>query len=1250
MSKVNQIEKALVEIDATKFHKLIDSYLSKKYSYQIQSNGTKLAEDKPIKGTPDSFAILDSGQYVFMEYTTQKTNILNKFLDDLDKCFDESKTKISTNNIEKIILACNSDIKPKDIETLKNKCKEYSIDCMVFTNSMISNDLNNNFSMIVKDFFNIEIDTNQILDYDDFIKIYDSSKYSTSLNTSFKFRKDEIEKFDNLLNNSQILFITGGAGIGKTKFALEECKNYANKNQFRFKAILNRGVNLFDDIKAHFKDEKYLILIDDINRVYQALEYIQEYYSDKIRDNKIKIVATVRDYAKSTVLEKVPQSIAKEEIELKQFSEKEIKSIIQDEYQITNPIYLDKIVEVSQGNPRLALMSAKVAKETDKLDSIYDVTTIYDEYFKTVNKDISIYENNNLLISIVIISFFRVVDKSNSEQMKLVESSFNISSSEFWFEVEKLNNLELVDLYKNEVVKISDQILSMYLFYKIVFVDKKIDIYTIFDNFFPQYKKRVADALTPLFQTFNSEYIREELKDPIDKLWIKYEKDEENLLLVMHMFWFLKQTDILVHIDRKINELPEQNLELELLDFWKKDSDNQNDKFLDILSVFCNDHENIVIALELIVKYLKKEPSKLSLIITKLIKNYGYQNDSYSYGYFKENKLINTLWQLTNNGKDVLITKLFIRISSYLLKAEFEDNKFKGNQYTMLFYKLYETNELQNLRKSILDKVFSLYQNKEYKYDVLRLIEKYPSGFGYRYGISKVELWDSEHILDFISNNFDENSYEECKIVQYLLDALDKKDIKYDQHIRESFKHKDYQIERILLLDNIDISLENKDSEKTDWKVIDKIRIDRLLNFFKNYSFEDWTNLFEFCKVIYKDKGRDNYRLTNNLNELFNILAKNNQQLYIQVVTEYLKLGNPISLNLNILNLIEILGKIEAYKLLNQYDYTHKDNLLFQFFTILPEEQITEKEVDELLSLYKNTKIVLYSNSLNYLEKYLLIRPTIIIEIINIVLNRSKDEETNFIGSICDIFNIYSNIFENLETYFINNLELLKNIYLLCLENDKHCDYDNSALNKILTLDNTFIEDYINHMFNKESYINSYDITSDFSIIWKRNDHKEIIFKLVDSLFHIRQKNVYIGGDSLKAFFEDAKNDAIKEKVDGTIKNLIQKYSENEEYIIFIFELIAEYSHERRKEFIEYFLNYNQSFELFDKLSFEPSTWSWQGSRVPMLEKEKEYFESLLYILSSTKLLKHKQKIKEIIQWKEEDIEREKRRDFMSDN
>ncbi len=1244
MSKINQIEKALIEIDATKFHKLIDSYLSKKHSYLIHSNGTKLAENKPTKGTPDSFAILDNGKYVFIEYTTQKTNILKKFLDDLDKCFDESKTKIPINNIEKVILACNIDVNMLDINTLKNKCKEHNLECIILTNSILANDINNNFSQIAKEFLNIEIDTNQILDYDEFIKIYDNSKYTTSLNTSFKFREDEIKEFNKLLNSSQVLFITGSAGVGKTKFALEECKKYADENQYEFKAILNRGANLFDDIKAYFHDErKYLILIDDINRVYQALEYILDYYADKIRDNKIKIVATVRDYAKSTALEKVPQAITKEEIELKQFSEDEIKSIIQDEYQITNSIYLDKIVEVSQGNPRLALMSAKVAKETDKLESLHDVTTIYDEYFKSVNKDILISENNNLLITIVIISFFRVVDKSHTEQMQLIESSFKISSLKFWDEVEKLNNLELVDLYQDEIVKISDQILSMYLFYKIVFIDKKIDIYTILDNFFPHFQKRFIDVLSPLFQTFNSSCIKEELKISVDKLWVKYEDNEENLLLVMRMFWFLKQTDILAYIGKKIDDLVEQKFDIKLLNFWENDTNSDNSKLLNILSVFSKDHENLPIAIELIVKYLKKEFLSLSQVIVIFTENYGYQNDSYRYGYNKESQLVDNLWRLTDDGKDILITKLFIRVSSYLVKTEFEDNKLKGNQCTILFYKPHETEALQKLRNNIFDKVFSLYQNQEYKHDVLKLIEEYPSGLSHRYDISKIELWDTNHILNFIHKNLDKDSYEKCSIVQHFLDVLDTKSIDYDKKIREKFYHKDYSIEKILMLDNISISLENRDSKEIDWKATDQVLMERLSIFFKNYLFEDWKYLLDLCKKIYKIKGSNNYKLTNNLNKLFDILAKNHSQLYVQVVTEYLKMGNPFSLNLNILNLIKILGKNKTYKLLNKYNFNNKYNLLLKFFTVLSKEQITQYEVDELLKLYKNTKTTIYYNSLDYLENYFLIEPNMLIKIINIVINRNKNEETNFVDSLCGVFNIYSDIFKNMETYFANNIKLLKTIYLLCLENDTHLDYGNTALNKILTMDNSFIENYIEHIFNKEGY---YDLTNDFSIIWNRNDYKEVIFKLVNTLFNLKQKGVFINGESLKAFFEHQNNNEIEKKINTFLKELIQKYSKNEECIIFIFELISEYSFERRKEFIECFLNYNQSFEMFDKLPLEPS----HGSRVPTLEKEKEYFESLLNVVSDTKLLRHKQKIEKNILWKKKDIERHKREDFISDN
>jgi len=45
--KLNEVQQRLSEIDATKFHKMVDTYLNQKYNYDIHSTGTKTGEDKP---------------------------------------------------------------------------------------------------------------------------------------------------------------------------------------------------------------------------------------------------------------------------------------------------------------------------------------------------------------------------------------------------------------------------------------------------------------------------------------------------------------------------------------------------------------------------------------------------------------------------------------------------------------------------------------------------------------------------------------------------------------------------------------------------------------------------------------------------------------------------------------------------------------------------------------------------------------------------------------------------------------------------------------------------------------------------------------------------------------------------------------------------------------------------------------------------------------------------------------------------
>jgi hypothetical protein len=53
-----------------------------------------------------------------------------------------------------------------------------------------------------------------------------------------------------------------------------------------------------------------------------------------------------------------------------------------------NHLYLDRIVDIAQGNPRLAVMAAQVAKDSNTLKSIRDVSELYDQYYSSIKSDL----------------------------------------------------------------------------------------------------------------------------------------------------------------------------------------------------------------------------------------------------------------------------------------------------------------------------------------------------------------------------------------------------------------------------------------------------------------------------------------------------------------------------------------------------------------------------------------------------------------------------------------------------------------------------------------------------------------------------------------------------------------------------------------------------------------------------------------------------------------------------------------------
>src|SRR6266496_2899998 len=93
----------------------------------------------------------------------------------------------------------------------------------------------------------------------------------------------------------------------------------------------------------------------------------------------------------------------------------------------------------------------------------------------------------------------------------------------------------------------------------------------------------------------------------------------------------------------------------------------------------------------------------------------------------------------------------------------------------------------------------------------------------------------------------------------------------------------------------------------------------------------------------------------------------------------------------------------------------------------------------------------------------------------------------------------------------------------------------------------------------------------------------------------------------------------------------------------------GEFPSDRRCRFIVEFLTHNKRFDDFKKIQLEPLSGSWSGSAVPMLQGRVDFYESLLPVLNTVDLLQHKQYIEQIIHSVRNEIEREKKQDFIGD-
>ncbi|WP_236844947.1 hypothetical protein [Campylobacter mucosalis] len=492
--------------------------------------------------------------------------------------------------------------------------------------------------------------------------------------------------------------------------------------------------------------------------------------------------------------------------------------------------------------------------------------------------------------------------------------------------------------------------------------------------------------------------------------------------------------------------------------------------------------------------------------------------------------------------------------------------------------------------------------------------------------------------------------YKHCKIVREFLCCLDRNKILYDRNAQIKFKHSYFDTDYLLCLDPYE--LEGDDIEQNETYIKNE-----LIKFANSHKTKDkWLELLNMCVEIYNviyDTNPHSFR--SNFGILFEILASNDSQLFIEVLGEYFKLGDPFLLYLDRRILIKVFGKNGAFEFIEKQNFQAKDFWKFGIFMDIDENDITQTDVKNLLDLYKSAYIANIPQHFGYLKKYENIKDDIVLEVLRALYNRDNYNE---FSKIIYFFFVY---FENsLDKYIVADKKLIEAIYFSCLKDDRCFDCDVKILNKFLNYDFDFINRYITNMLNVlDDHVSNIDIHTDFSILFDRSNYDKIFLKIIEIIYCTTNKIfVFEKGEFLKSFFMGFHLPMSNtEKTINIIKYFIDRHFMDKERMIFISSLICEFGGDEAENanidirvcLYAYMISKNNDFELFKSLRFNKYSRTSHGSWAHVIQRDIDFYESLMSKMDTASLLRHKSFIKEIIDDLKYRIDKEKKFDFMED-
>lgn len=1087
MSIRQSIETKLTELGPAEFQELCDSLIMQ---MRIDLNGfnrsgSQIGKNKTIKSPVDSYFIDKNNKFVFLEYSTNTTTKLSKLKEDVTKCLDVTKTDITLEEIGEIILCMNFRLTTSETSELNNlipkgcviKLTRYCLD-------QLSELIETRYPYLAHKFLGLQISSGQIISCDEFIAEYNgkTNKIAMPLDNPFIERLENFHFFENTLLEQDIIVISGTPGVGKTKFAIESIIKFAKSQSCESFCVSYKYHDLLLDLSTYLDNTKnYIIFIDDANKV-EHINQILAYYLTK-RISNLKIVLTVRDYTFETLNQEFKHhNLEFEFMTLEPLKRETILSIISNHpFNIQEHTFQDRICEVSLGNPRIALMLAKMAIDSQDIYSLYDVATIFDKYFDCY---LNLKLGDDYLKVLGIISAFRILPINDEEKLRNILNEFGLNLHSFQNIIDQLEQMELIDV-KFQHAKISEQNTETYFFYRVFIKDKILPLNTIFQKLYKYtsvFKTRLLDAS----YTFGYENITQNISNELNILFTSsLSNDEKNIFLNDYGVFIPQNTMCFLH--ELISKMPKKSHSTFTL--IEKSNNSTTDYIINLSAKFFYT-KYIDKFLALVLEYVRRNPESYTDCFNVIEKYFSYSPQDNIVFYERQKILIDILANELSNG-DILATALLFDCAIFFLAfsgssiTSTRDNKAAN----YIDFQLPITKNTIEIREKIFNVLTQNFADDSNR--ILNFLSKYPHS-NFKFDCTKILKHDIPYLIQLIAQNITNENFETCYLLNELATRIDRiiADNELSIYLTSNYQNSSYKLYQLINYDDYKSYNDIEYSIKFNQLIADKF------TFMNNQEIDDF---YEDYKII---------QTKLNASVIQKILDHNFSNGFINGLYLFEKIigdGNPTNIYPNWISCIEETNQENLNLLWNkitQHHFSKKRSwALFVFYYL---SNISPLDVNTIINIIESS-----------LDKEI-----VQLQLIDKVFNNYPREFESLLDKIIVRNDRSEPIFVNIPSiWYIKDEDVYFKTYLQQTKMFSPLDPDNIALDQLLKLRPHFFIDYVENISNPKGT---------FEFIWKLNDISETMTNILNK--YTKDKKYFFTQDNICTYFY-SNNAAVNAKI-----------------------------------------------------------------------------------------------------------------------